>query len=1351
MNQLNDLRNFKIFSLLILIFIIGISTISGVSADLVPVTTNIQDAIDSPGSNNEVQLSQGVVYSGSGNVDLNISKDLTIRGMGTGATINGQNTNRIINRINTGVTLNLINITFMNGAADNYGGAIYNNNQATLNIYDCTFTNNNVNVNWNQARGGAIYNNGNLRIENSNFQNNYANSGNLYGGQGGAIYNTRAASTLTIVNSNFDFNHAYGGSAGSENTDGGAIYINAGTVNIYSSNFTKNTGVKGGAIFNNGELTIANSIFDNNSAYQASQSNAGKGGAIYSIGNMLVTSSVLSNNEAKGSTGWTGNRGQGGAVYVGAGDNRVQYSIIYGNTAYSNANGHDFYNNNGGWLGSYGDFWADNNFWGNNTGWQNRLGGWKTNQLPSSYYIVNILTDEPINKLLIGDDLPYYLTIYKNGTSDKTGSNLLPDLLVRLNSTTQNAKYGPQTENLGNYPAYGFEDETTILGEVTTIDVYFIGTGNKLDTLIYTTADYRPFIKDLTIDYIDDPIYGQKTVIEGTVVDIFNNPMSGDLTITINGLGSIVETNLINGNFNVNLLNTFIGFRNIEVSFVSTAGKSATPVSRGDVIYPATLEINIDQSGGVYGDDGWINGSIEGIAFDDDNVTVVILINGRRYNTTVNGTDNSFSFKVEGIDFLTTSYVITAYGDSNFNYVPAVARDTFNVDKAELNIVLYLNGGIYGDDGTISGRVEGIVFNDFVTIKLEINGETYYLNVSGNGEFSFDIGAIDFLTTPYTVSVEGKVVYISPFFPGLGTRISPDYYMATPAQSIFFVIPRTLTIELDNNNGGVYGQDGTVSGKVVGIVFDDDVTVMLFINGRTYYATVNRTDNTFSFNVEDIDFLTTNYIVTAYGDSYFRYVPAIASDTFNVDKAELNIVLYLNGGVYSEDGTISGRVDGIAFNDIVTIKLEINGETYYLNVSGNGEFSFDIGAIDFLTTPYTVSVEGKVVYRNPFFPRFGTRISPDYYEASPARGIFFVIPKTLTIELDNNGAVYGDNGVITGKVEGFNFNNDDVRVMLIINGQRYYATVNGTDNSFEFDIGLIDFGTTNYMVTVLGKVVTVGSNTFYSPFYYISAPAFDRFNVEPADLSIDITYSRGTYGQNGTINGTINGIKCDNDEIEVTIVLNGKTYTAIVNKTDNTFSFNVEDIDFETTDYTVSLNAISGIYNQLSEDFEFVVDPGDLIVTITSSGGIKGQNGWINGTIGGIVHNDDLILQININGKDYFAKVQSDASFSFNLGAIDFETQDYNITILSTTGHYNLISGNPHTFTVRALLIPPVRDINNTDDEENNNLGGIGDQEEDLESSNLSNANAKMKQTAVPLVAILLVLLSSLGLLVRKR
>ncbi|HSH05507.1 MAG TPA: choice-of-anchor Q domain-containing protein [Anaerolineae bacterium] len=254
-------------------------------------------------------IAGGAIYNDGGNVTL--SNCTFFANWGVGDTLFPGAGGAIYNDNNG--TINITNCTFdqnqarvyylidQGATSDAYGGAIYNED-GNITISSSQFLTNTAYVNYaNRTRGGAIYNTDSITIINTTFQGNTARSGNAsFQADGGAIYNT-SGGTLTIdMGTLFDHNEALGRPA-----SGGAIY-NLGNLNLTDSTFTYNqvdTSIEvslGGALYNEGGLTIDNVSF----SYNRNNDGNGHGGAIYNTGaGALIENSYFFDNHADGAGG----------------------------------------------------------------------------------------------------------------------------------------------------------------------------------------------------------------------------------------------------------------------------------------------------------------------------------------------------------------------------------------------------------------------------------------------------------------------------------------------------------------------------------------------------------------------------------------------------------------------------------------------------------------------------------------------------------------------------------------------------------------------------------------------------------------------------------------------------------------------------------------------------------------------------------------------------------------------------------------------------------------------------------------------------------------------------------------
>nr|WP_302146579.1 right-handed parallel beta-helix repeat-containing protein [Methanobrevibacter smithii] len=319
------MRNKLAILILLILFIVSISCVSAEDSNSVSVLSGsnsdvyvsptgndnnvgdvnnpfatINKAIDSNVSN--IHLSEGK-FIGTGNNGLTIeNKSITIIGAGADKTIIDLNKTQFMDIKSTSSVV-LTNLTIINGYTK-YGGAIYNNGNLT--IQNCNFKNNSA------TSGGAIYSGttANLNIYSSTFEDNVVTD------RGGAIF---SYSYVGIYDSTFIRNKGTGTSS-----TGGSIYIN-GNSNKYSvlnRNIFKDTSVarQGGAIYlSYGNVT--NCIFENASTTATGSSYGG--GAIYG------SSFNLKNNTM---TNCVAKSGNGNYIFASSGFNGV-VTILEGKTA----------------------------------------------------------------------------------------------------------------------------------------------------------------------------------------------------------------------------------------------------------------------------------------------------------------------------------------------------------------------------------------------------------------------------------------------------------------------------------------------------------------------------------------------------------------------------------------------------------------------------------------------------------------------------------------------------------------------------------------------------------------------------------------------------------------------------------------------------------------------------------------------------------------------------------------------------------------------------------------------------------------------------------------------------------
>jgi hypothetical protein len=199
-----------------------------------------------------------VVAAATYTENLTIAFNLTIAGFGVsgGPVIDGGGHNTVVTISNRAAQVTLSNLTIYHGFSTARGGGIYNNGQLTIN--NTTVTGNSVVEGYGSGpEGGGIFNLGTLTINNSTISGNSVTSAPPHRppGYGGGIF---SFGTLTINNSTISWNSAVGNLGGQ---NGGGIASRNTFTTINNSTISWNSAANGGGLY--GPATLQNSIVAN--------------------------------------------------------------------------------------------------------------------------------------------------------------------------------------------------------------------------------------------------------------------------------------------------------------------------------------------------------------------------------------------------------------------------------------------------------------------------------------------------------------------------------------------------------------------------------------------------------------------------------------------------------------------------------------------------------------------------------------------------------------------------------------------------------------------------------------------------------------------------------------------------------------------------------------------------------------------------------------------------------------------------------------------------------------------------------------------------------------------------------
>lgn len=180
---------------------------------------------------------------------------------------------------NDKAVLNIEDVNFFGNEADDHGGAIWNGPDATLNI-----TGGEYRMNEARVHGGGIWNNGTIEAADLYFEDNHAE------GNGGGFFNW-VSGQGALYNTWFTLNTA---------DLGGAVYNEEGMLHLYQSGLTENTAIggAGGGAYN---LGPAGGFLLLNTTISANIATGGLGGGgIYNTGNIQLRFITVADNNPEG-------------------------------------------------------------------------------------------------------------------------------------------------------------------------------------------------------------------------------------------------------------------------------------------------------------------------------------------------------------------------------------------------------------------------------------------------------------------------------------------------------------------------------------------------------------------------------------------------------------------------------------------------------------------------------------------------------------------------------------------------------------------------------------------------------------------------------------------------------------------------------------------------------------------------------------------------------------------------------------------------------------------------------------------------------------------------------------------
>ncbi|HJJ02818.1 MAG TPA: Ig-like domain repeat protein [Methanobrevibacter smithii] len=900
-----------------------------------------------------------------------------------------------------GAKLTVDNSTFKDNAADSYGGAVFNNGE--LVVSDSVFDSNDI-VNRGSAGvdygGAAIYNweNAKLDISKSNFTNNiknYVNGDRLVGA-------VTTIGNATISDSYFVNNSGrWGGAlAATGGVSGSAIN----TIDVDGTKFVNNTALYGGAMFVwASNYTISNSVFDNNSAFgkgDMSPNNNNGGALVVTQDNIPVSGKIVNSN-------FTNNKAQyGGAAWINEGTVDIDGSNFINNTATAEAgaigfdsqyikiiatvDGSKFVNNTAGSragaiynLGDltitcsefdnnkaqFGDIIYNNNL-GNKEGILsingNKYSNFTENKAPiinigdintissTGGIIVTVLDNKTVN-VCYGDVVTLHATVVADG------------VLVagqKLFFVIDNVEYIANSLGNGSYIAsYEVKDVGS-----KTVGIVYDGSDVNIKTGMLNISKATP---DLTVGALNITV-GDLEIITVTGP----KDATGLITLTLNGIDYILP--IYNGEAKFYFQDLAYGTYDVSASYSGdnhyVAAENSTVFKVDKVL--ANLNIHVEDI--TFGENGLV---IITLPSDIDGSIVTVNVNGKVYPVTV---ENGFA-KLPLRELNAGDYTISAVFAGNDKYLPGVSNALLTVSKADPALNVFISDvdydGAFNINVALTG-VDAIGLNGDVIVT--VNGKDYTVNVA-NGKGNIPGVKLAAGTYDFTAKFAGSDNY--------NDVSDSGNFKVNKVDSAIDVVVKDINV----------GEDAVISVKLLS---DATGSVTVTVNGKDYTETV--VNGVANVKVADLKAGTYDVAVKYSGDN--NYNAAVATSSFTVSKVDSTMDVTVNDIVFGGDLIVDAVLPVDATGEVV---ITVNGVDYHVSIE-NGKATGTISGL--AAGDYTVDI--KYVGDDKYI---GVEVAENVNvaKAQPVLGVViadvdygngFVIEATLT---GVNGAPLSGNVIVT--------------------------------------------------------------------------------------------------------------------------------------------------------------------------------------------------------------------------------------------------------------------------------------------------------------------------------------------------
>ena len=632
-------------------------------------------------------------------------------------------------------------------------------------------------------------------------------------------------------------------------------------------------------------------------------------------------------------------------------------------------------------------------------------------------------------------------------------------------------------------------------------DKYLPGVSNALLTVSKADPALNVLISDVGYDgvfNINVALTGVDAIgLNGNVIVTVNNK---DYSVNIvNGKGTAVGVKLAAGTYDF----TAAWAGNDNYNAVGDSGKFS--VAKVDsIIDVAVSDIKV-------GEDAVISVKL----LSDATGSVTVTVNGKDYTeTVVNGVAN---VKVADLKAGTYDVAVKYSGDNNYN--AAVATSSFTVSKVDSTMDVTVNDIVFGGDLIVDAVLPDDATGEVV---ITVNGVDYHVAIE-NGKATGTISGL--AAGDYTVTVKyvGDDKYT-------GVEVAENVNVAK-AQPVLGVV----IADVDYGNGFVI--EATLTGVNSAPLSGN---VIVTVNGKEY--TVKVTDGKGIATGDRLAAGTYAFAAVWAGDDNYNSVTE--NGDFKVNKVDSSVAVNVNNIKVGEELTITVNVPSDATGDVT---VSVGGKEYNVAIE-NGKAVKTISGLKADDYTVTVKYAGDNNYNEATADaEFSVSKISDYNMDISVPEIKEGVNSTISVDLPKDAT-----GTVTVEIDGkkYTANVIDGTANVIVSGL----------SAGDYNITTVYSGDAKYdSMTKKGNITVIPNinvnldvsdvEMFYHDGTRLIAKLTDFQGKPIVNATIYFSINGVIYAKTTDANGTASmGLNLDSNVYPVTVTYNGSAFYSKISK-----------------------------------------------------------------------------------------------------------------------------------------------------------------------------------------------------------